>query len=103
MEITLSELKGLLTGSAESAIRVGQKYLIRTVTLYYTGEVVSVSAAEIVLTKAAWIPDTGRFADCLRTGSFAEVEPFLDDVIVPRGGIIDATVWRHDLPAKQTP
>jgi hypothetical protein len=43
------------------------------------------------LEDAAWIADTGRFADALKSGKFNEVEPFPDgQVIVGRGAIIDA-------------
>ena len=41
---------------------------------------------------AAWIADTGRFADSLKTCEFSEVEPFPQgrEVIVGRSAVIDA-------------
>lgn len=54
---------------------------VRTVTHYYTGRVVGVSDKAILLEDAAWIADTGRFADALRTGILSEVEPYPDGVI----------------------
>lgn len=81
--------------------KVGQAYLFRTVTNYITGKVVAVFDGEIVVQEAAWIADTGRFFNALKTGEFNEVEPFTDEVIIGRGSIIDATVWKHPLPAVQ--
>ncbi|CAK0747926.1 hypothetical protein CCP3SC15_1500015 [Gammaproteobacteria bacterium] len=56
---------------------------------------------ERVLEDAAWIADTGRFADCLANGSLSEVEPFVGPVIICRGAIVDATEWTHELPRSQ--
>lgn len=70
---------------------VGDTYLIRTVTMIDTGVLVSIDQHEIVLKDAAWIADTGRFNAALKTGKFAEVEPFPDGLVaVGRGSIIDA-------------
>ena len=75
----------------DSPWKIGQNYLIRTVTMIQTGRLVAVTQQELVLEDAAWIADTGRFADALRTGKFNEVEPFPDgQVIVGRGAIVDA-------------
>jgi len=71
---------------------IGCNYLIRTVTHIQTGRVVAVGATEIVLEDAAWIADTGRFADALENTEFSEVEPFPAGrrVIVGRGAVVDA-------------
>jgi hypothetical protein len=47
---------------------IGQSYLIRTVTHYYTGRLVAVDGNELLIEEAAWIADTGRFADMFKTG-----------------------------------
>jgi hypothetical protein len=73
------------------AYEIGANYLIRTATMIDTGRLVAVTKNEIVLADAAWIADTGRFADSLKTCEFAEVEPFINEVIIGRGAIIDAT------------
>jgi hypothetical protein len=71
--------------------KIGKIYLIRTVTMIDTGRLVGVTPQELILTEAAWIPDTGRFADALDKLSFNEVEPFPNgEVIIGRGSIIDA-------------
>lgn len=75
----------------EGPWEVGKIYLIRTVTMIDTGRLVAVTPHELILEDAAWIADTGRFADALRSMSFDEVEPFpAGRVIVGRGAIIDA-------------
>ena len=70
---------------------IGQIYLIRTVTMIDTGRLVAVGKHELVLEDAAWIADTGRFADAVASAEFGEVEPFPDGrVIIGRGSVIDA-------------
>jgi hypothetical protein len=78
-------------GQDDHPFKIGACYLIRTVTMIQTGRLVQVTRQELVLEEAAWIADTGRFSDSLRTLNFAEVEPFPDGrVIVGRGALIDA-------------
>jgi len=101
MDIELSELRELVAPRLTHSFVIGQKYLIRTVTMYYTGWLASTNTTDLVLSQAAWISDTGRFHDALKTGSLNEVEPFVHDVVVPRAVIIDATQWDHDLPQVQ--
>ena len=88
------ELVSLVSKDAttdDSVWKVGRSYLIRTVTMIDTGRLVAVTPQELVLEDAAWIADTGRFADALRTSDFREVEPFPDGrVIIGRGAVIDA-------------
>lgn len=104
--LTVKEIKHiqcLLRGSGEIThpYQVGKSYFIRTVTHYYTGRIEKVTNKEIILSDAAWIPDTGRFHDALRTGNLNEVEPFESEIIIGRGAVIDACVWKHDLPRTQ--
>lgn len=70
---------------------LGKNYLIRTVTMIDTGRLVAVGEHELVLEDAAWIADTGRFAQALEKVEFNEVEPFPSGrIIIGRGSIIDA-------------
>ena len=70
---------------------VTENYLIRTVTMIDTGVLLTVSEHELVLKDAAWIADTGRFSDALKSCEFSEVEPFPDGrVIIGAGAVIDA-------------
>jgi hypothetical protein len=88
-------------GGGEDVWKTGEKYFIRTVTHYHTGRLVAVTPTELVLEDAAWVADTGRFSDALKTGVLKEVEPFPGQVIVGRGAVVDACIWKHDLPQEQ--
>jgi hypothetical protein len=108
-ELTLGQIKQLQTivsaNSSSDAIfpePVGQAVFIRTVTMYYTGQVKKLCGQFVTLEKAAWIPDTGRFSDFLKNGKANEVEPFHDDVHIPLSSIIDVTKWQCKLPQEQT-
>ena len=96
-DLTIGEAKALAAMFAgtpqqnDTAWDIGSIYLIRTVTMIDTGRLVGITPQELILEDAAWIADTGRFADALKSCTFGEVEPFPDGrVIVGRGGIIDA-------------
>ena len=91
------------TKSVKSPLCVGNKVLIRGVTLYYTGEIVELNPREILLARAAWIADTDRFATALKTGEMREVEPFPEGAIVSvnRETYVDCVTWTHPLPNAQ--
>lgn len=79
------------TSGNDSHWEIGKIYLIRTVTMIDTGVLVAVTDKELVLEEAAWVADTGRFSDALKSASFNEVEPFPDGrVIINRAAVIDA-------------
>lgn len=103
-ELTIGEIKQIqsLMGTTVDThpYQIGKNYLIRTVTMIQTGKLVAVTNQELVLEQAAWIADTGRFSECLKTGEFNEVEPFMNKIIVGRGSVIDATEFSHSLPTK---
>ena len=80
---------------------IGKNYLIRTVTFAYTGKLTKQDNEFLVLEKAAWIADTGGFYDALKNGSLGEIEPYIADVIIAKGAIVDATIWGHKLPDTQ--
>jgi hypothetical protein len=89
------------SGSFSHPFKIGGKYLIRTVTMIDTGKVIEVTPQYIVLEDAAWIADTGRFSDALKSAKFNEVEPFPDGkVIIGAGSVIDA-VEISELPRSQ--
>ena len=83
-----------------SAFVIGKKYFIRTATYHVVGRLDEIYKNELVLSSASWIADSGRFNAALTSGNFEEIEPFVNDVIVSRGGIIDATEWDHELPSQ---
>jgi hypothetical protein len=105
-DLTIREVKELMSftqnKSCESdSIKIGEKYLIRTVTNYFTGRVISKTDFDLVLEDCAWIPDTGRFKEAVEKGSFKEVEPYKNLVIINKSVIIDMTVIDFDLPRGQ--
>ncbi|MEM1209246.1 MAG: hypothetical protein AAGI54_08255 [Planctomycetota bacterium] len=82
--------------------RVGEKYLVHTPTLYYTGRLTFVGQHELHLDDAAAIFDQGRFMDSLKDGTLDEVEPVpVGGVIIGRGAVVSAEVWTHNLPEEQ--
>lgn len=83
--------------------KIGKPYFIRTVTMAIVGNLEQVFCNELVLSKASWVADTGRFSNAINKGTLNEVEPFNfeEDVIIGRHSIIDATIWCHKLPTKQ--
>lgn len=82
--------------------KLNKKYFIRTVTLYYTGELIDMDENFLVLQHVSWIGDTGRFNNALNSGEFSEVEPYPENakVIVNKASIVDACEWQHELPLK---
>lgn len=79
-------------------LRVGNKVLIRTVTVYETGRIVAIKPNRVILEDAAWIADTGRFNAALVASTVNEAEPFPSPVAVMMGAIVDVTDWRGELP-----
>ena len=106
-ELTLGqvkELQSLLGGSNQVSnhpYKIGEAYLIRTVTFIALGKLEWVGEHELVLSSASWVADTDRFYNALKDGKLKEVEPFINDEIVGRGSIVDATIWTHPLPREQ--
>lgn len=106
-DLTIGEIKELQSmlnnsGGNRHPYEIGQNYFIRAVTHHYVGKLVEVFNGELVLEKAAWIPDDGRFQQALETGEYNEVELYPKDkkVIIGRGAILDATIVPK-LPTEQ--
>lgn len=106
-ELTIGEAREIASmfssklSAQTHSFTIGKSVIIRTVTHYFTGRIVSVTDSDLVLEDAAWIPDTGRWSTILASGIVNEAEPYLDPVIVSRGAITDTTLWRHPLPKTQ--
>ena len=85
----------------------GEKVLIRTVTNYLVGEVVSIQAVGenqfVVLKDASWVADMKRFYNCLKDGfaKDSEIEPVTGICAVNVGSIVDVFQWLHALPTEQ--
>lgn len=83
-------------------IGLGKNVLIRTVTHYYTGKVVAITSRYITLSDAAWIADTGRFADAANGEvEFSEIEPYNDPINVFFGAMVDVSAYCRELPREQ--
>lgn len=76
-------------GAEDHPYRIGQNYLFCYVTRYYTGKLLRVLEKELVIVDAAWIADTGRWANFVATGDATDIEPYPDgmEVIIPREGM----------------
>ena len=88
--IDLSELNDL----------IGHKFFFRTVTYHMTGKVIGRFGNIIKLENAAWIADSGRFMDCIKTGSVNEVEP-VGNAFLNLATVVDFFHWKHELPNEQ--
>lgn len=99
----IKELMSLFSNNKENGClwEIGKLYFIRTVTMHLIGKLEKVTDKELLLSSASWIADSGRFHDAIKTGKLNEVEPFVSDIIVGRGSIIDATEWKHNAPKEQ--
>jgi len=77
--------------SSNSFYKIGNDYVIRTVTMIYLGQVKSENENSIVLEDCAWIPDTSRWSEFLAGKKPNEMEPYCNDVIIYKTAILDAT------------
>lgn len=82
---------------------VGKKIYAETVTKYFTGFLEENLDNEIVVSKVAWIADTGRFHQGITSGQFNEVEPYgADDIVyLSKGGIMNIKEHNFELPRTQ--
>lgn len=78
-----------------SVWEVGKNYYIQTVTWAYTGTLITVTDKELILKQAALIGDTGSFHQALKSEEFADVEPFVNDLVIGRYSIVSATQINH--------
>jgi hypothetical protein len=105
--LTVGELREIskLTGGIERRPRavplpfkVGDKIIVRTVTMIDVGRVVSIGRDFVVLENGGWVADTGRFGQMLATGALNEFERAPSWFLIGRGAICDAFPWDHELP-----
>jgi len=84
---------------------IGKNYFIRTVTMSHVGKLEAVYDDILVLSNASWVADTGRLSDAMKYGLEAiessEIEPFVNDIFIGRGALIDMTIYNFPLPTKQ--
>lgn len=82
---------------------VGKNVIIRTVTMIYTGRLVSVNQTDFVLVDCSWIPETDRFMQFVAEGKVKECEPYPDGIPVHinRGAYLDLCELKKELPRSQ--
>lgn len=101
-DLTIREARELsaVFGGASTAcpFRVGSAYMIRTVTMTWTGRVREIIGAFLVLDEAAWIADTGRFSEAACAENLSEVEYVGSGVVVALGAVVDARPWLSAMP-----
>ena len=99
MQLSMSDLKELLTSTGNLGLHdvKGSAVVIRTVTHYYVGKVLSASDGRVLLGDACWVADTGRWSEFLSSGSVNEAEPYPDQCSVALAAIVDWAPWNHDL------
>ena len=104
-DLTIGQLKEIQAmsgcGNDSSPFKAGEAYLFRTVTHIEVGRVKEVKGQFVILEDASWIADTGRYHDCLRDGSFSEVEPYPLYTGVNTQSLINFAPWPHALPTEQ--
>lgn len=105
-DLTIKQAKELVeifgnNNAKQSPFEIGKQYLIRTVTHIDTGRCVEIIGDFVRLDDAAWIADTGRYHDCLKNGTFNEVEPYPSLVTINTAAIIDFAEFPHSLPMEQ--
>jgi hypothetical protein len=103
------ELANLLNNKTESnkshPFEIGKNYFIRTVTMAHVGKLEAVYDDILVLSNASWVADCGRLSEAMKSGlesvDASELEPFVNNILVGRGALIDMTVYNFPLPSKQ--
>lgn len=107
-ELTLEEAKQIITNLSSTKshpFEIGKNYFIRTVTMSHVGKLEAVYEDILVFSNTSWIADSGRFSDAMKQGleslPSSEIEPFVNNVFIGRGALIDMTEYNFALPTKQ--
>lgn len=78
--------------------KIGQAYLIFTVSHYWTGVIIGGNDRDLLLADPAWVPDTGRLSDAVANDpTFKELEPVPGPIPINRAAIVSA------IPIKYAP
>jgi len=98
----LLEIKRMCGGADKPQVllpfKVGDKIVIRTVTMIDLGVVRAIGRDFFVLEDGGWVADTGRFGEMLATGTIEEFERAPDWFVVGRGAVCDIFPWKHEIP-----
>lgn len=80
-----------------SFYKVGEDYVLRTVTMIYLGKLKQETHEALILEDCAWIPDTSRWSEFLQGKKPNEMEPYSEDVIVYKTALLDATKMKNKI------
>ena len=98
ISLETTELAKLIReASYAHSFKIGENYMVRTVTMYYVGTMVDATPTDLVLDNCSWVADTGRWSTCVLEGKCSEVEPMGNGVIISRLALIDVIPWKHEL------
>jgi len=89
-----------IPGSRRHPFEIGKAYFWRTVTYHLTGRVVAIDGDWLTLDDAAWIADSGRYAQTVENGTVSEVEP-IGRAFLNVSCATDSFEWKGTLPKAQ--
>ncbi len=81
----------------ESFYKIGSQYIVRTVTMINVGIVKVDHEDYLILEEAAWVGESSRWSDFVKGKRPTEMEPYVNDVIVYKGAIVDATMVSNQM------
>ncbi len=79
---------------------IGRSFFFRTVTYHLVGKVVARIGMILILEKASWVADSGRFMNAIKDGELNEVEP-VGKAFLNLNTVTDFFPWYHPLPMVQ--
>ena len=82
----------------ELPFKVGDRVIIRTVTMIDLGVVRAIGRDFFTLDDGGWVASTGRFNEMLSTGKIDEFERAPSWFLVGRGAVCDLFPWDHEIP-----
>jgi hypothetical protein len=81
----------------EGPFKIGQAYLIRTVTMHQIGILKDIQGDFLIFKDASWVADSGRFSECISKGTFNEVE-YVGNMGINKTAIVDFFPWENKVP-----
>ena len=102
-DLTIGQLKEITNlvscgkNESKSNYPIGKNVIVRTVTMIYTGKLVSVTDTDFILNECSW------YMDFVENGTVNECEPYPSDlnVYINRGSLLDMCELKKSLPRSQ--
>ena len=83
-----------MENAVEKVFKKGKKYFFRGLTYHLIGTVKAVEGTFVVLDKATFVINSGRFNTALETGKLEDAE-YVGDAIMNTQNLVDAFPWKH--------